>query len=212
VALWRSETRSHSDTREKRENIKGRGTSQQNIIEHPRTSRNILEHPETSTSIKKKKMSHLKLDYSRERITRLGRKELLEREERITFTAKQRGIRIQRLFKLVDYVRRNATENIAAIPETEGELREQLREARTRLAERIAREGEGRNVDQLMKDCTICMEEFDEGERKPVAGRCGHVFCEGCFVRWAYEERGEEARACPTCRTHMERDYIVLHF
>lgn len=50
--------------------------------------------------------------------------------------------------------------------------------------------------------CTICLEEFKNGERFVILP-CGHAFDEKCIVDWF-----ETSHACPLCRFELPCEVI----
>jgi len=54
--------------------------------------------------------------------------------------------------------------------------------------------------DEQPPECSICVEDFTEGEdikRTP----CGHYFCKECLSKWL----SDYAKSCPLCRTDLEQ-------
>lgn len=48
-------------------------------------------------------------------------------------------------------------------------------------------------------DCTICMEEFRDGERLRKLTTCGHLFHPSCILRWLQGEQQRLSQKCPLC-------------
>jgi hypothetical protein len=45
-------------------------------------------------------------------------------------------------------------------------------------------------------DCSICIDEFENGERIRLLPRCGHAFHTDCILPWLCERQG----CCPLCK------------
>mmetsp|Transcript_49432 Transcript_49432/g.119915 ORF Transcript_49432/g.119915 Transcript_49432/m.119915 type:complete len:911 (+) Transcript_49432:90-2822(+) len=51
--------------------------------------------------------------------------------------------------------------------------------------------------------CSICIEEFDVGEKLRLLPRCGHSFHTECILPWLTERQG----CCPLCKTMVDPDH-----
>ncbi|CAE7555054.1 Wwp1 [Symbiodinium natans] len=56
---------------------------------------------------------------------------------------------------------------------------------------------------QLELDCELCYEVFNETDRAPVVGICGHTFCQACIKQLMGERQSYD---CPTCRKTCKSD------
>jgi len=65
--------------------------------------------------------------------------------------------------------------------------------------ELFADEDKGESGEQEPPECSICQEEFEEGEELKKTP-CGHYFHEPCLGQWLENY----ARSCPLCRTNVE--------
>lgn len=45
--------------------------------------------------------------------------------------------------------------------------------------------------------CSICIDDFEDGEKLTLLPRCGHAFHKSCIMPWLLERQG----CCPTCKT-----------
>ncbi|OQR86404.1 hypothetical protein ACHHYP_20491 [Achlya hypogyna] len=52
-------------------------------------------------------------------------------------------------------------------------------------------------------ECPVCL----DSASRPVATKCGHVFCEECFVQAA-----KHAKKCPVCRRRVNRNQLIRLF
>jgi hypothetical protein len=50
--------------------------------------------------------------------------------------------------------------------------------------------------------CSICIDEFEVGERLTLLPRCQHAFHRDCIMPWLLERQGR----CPLCKTHVLQD------
>lgn len=60
-------------------------------------------------------------------------------------------------------------------------------------------------VDELIFECPICIEQFDESCKML---SCQHVFCEPCLVK-IYNEADQKPN-CPTCRQQVTCSLLEL--
>jgi len=51
-------------------------------------------------------------------------------------------------------------------------------------------------------DCSICIDDFEEGEKLILLPRCDHVFHRECIKPWLLERQGR----CPLCKTGVIND------
>ncbi|KAM7262033.1 hypothetical protein ACFE04_021110 [Oxalis oulophora] len=57
--------------------------------------------------------------------------------------------------------------------------------------------------------CTVCLSEYEEGERVRRLMKCKHTFHKECLDKWLQHYR---AATCPLCRTKVLPDEIISSF
>ena len=73
--------------------------------------------------------------------------------------------------------------------------------AEDRRRKREQEKAQKRQEELLRKisECSVCLEEFDDGPHAMMATRCGHVLCNACVGPVA------ASKACPTCRKRLTK-------
>ncbi|KAI4373567.1 hypothetical protein MLD38_011681 [Melastoma candidum] len=91
------------------------------------------------------------------------------------------------------YLRCFSSSDPSPSPARRGSPPSEAEAAKTELPEVSYREGDHPHG---QSDCTVCLSEFQEGEKVKVIPRCRHVFHPDCLDSWLSSHL-----SCPVCRT-----------
>ena len=55
-------------------------------------------------------------------------------------------------------------------------------------------------MNKIILECSICQEEFDILNKKPISLNCGHTFCPSCLINL---KKSLMEFICPICRVEI---------
>lgn len=90
----------------------------------------------------------------------------------------------------------SADENIATVPQSPLDRTPSVSESLRNMDEEEVLDG---GFECNITTCSICIEEFESGERLRMLPRCKHVFHTECILPWLTERQG----CCPLCKSNV---------